>query len=160
MDLRLRPLRDDELPDFIERGKREYTRTLVDEAGLPPERAAAKTESDYASLFPAGARQPNQRISVLEDADSGETVGQLFWAERQPPDGGGPRCYLYDIEIDERFRGRGLGRRAMQLLEEEARTVGLPGIDLNVWGGNDVARSLYRSLGFIERGVFMSKELA
>jgi ribosomal protein S18 acetylase RimI-like enzyme len=160
MDIRLRPLRDDELPDFIERGKREYTRALVDEAGLSPERAAAKTESDYASLFPDGMRQPNQRISVLEDADSGETVGRLFWGERQPPDGGGPRCYLYDIEIDEGYRGRGLGRRAMQLLEQEARALGLPGIDLNVWGGNDVARSLYRSLGFLERGVFMSKELA
>jgi ribosomal protein S18 acetylase RimI-like enzyme len=159
MDLRLRPLRDDELPDFIERGKREYTRALVDEAGLPPGRAEAKTESDYASLFPDGAMQPNQHISVLVDADSGETVGRLFWGKRQPPDGVGPRCYLYDIEIDERFRGRGLGRRAMELLEDEARTVGLPGIDLNVWGGNEVARSLYRSLGFVERGVFMSKEL-
>jgi ribosomal protein S18 acetylase RimI-like enzyme len=158
MDLRLRPLRDDELPAFIEQGKREYTRALVDEAGLPLERAAAKTESDYASLFPDGSRQPHQRISVLEDADSGETIGRLFWAERQPPDGSGPRCYLYDIEIDERFRGRGLGRRAMQLLEQEAHSAGLPGIDLNVWGGNEVARSLYRSLGFAERAVFMSKD--
>ena len=46
----------------------------------------------------------------------------------------------------------------MQLLEQEAQSAGLPGIDLNVWGGNEVARSLYRSLGFAERAVFMSKD--
>jgi len=159
MDLRLRPLRDDELPAFIEHGKREYRRTLVDEAGLSSERAAVKTESDYASLFPDGSRQAHHRISVLEDADSGEAVGRLFWAERTPSDDDGPRCFLYDIEIDETFRGQGLGRRAMELLEQEAHIAGLPGIDLNVWGGNEVARSLYRSLGFAERAVFMSKEL-
>ena len=51
-------------------------------------------------------------------------------------------------------------RQAMELLEAEVRADGLPGIDLNVWGGNDLARSLYRSLGFEERAVFMSKELA
>ncbi len=159
MDIRLRPLRDDELPHFIEQGKREYEGSLVEEAGLAPERAATKTESDYAALFPDGTRQPNQRIYVLEDADSGDQVGRLFWAERQPPDSAEPRCYLYDIQIDERFRGRGAGREAMRLLEQEARSVGLPGIDLNVWGANEVARSLYRSLGFAERAVFMSKEL-
>jgi ribosomal protein S18 acetylase RimI-like enzyme len=159
MDIRLRPLRDDELPAFIEHGKREYERSLVEDAGLTPGDATTKTERDYAALFPEGARQSNQRIYALEDAESGEQVGRLFWAERVPPEGKAARCYLYDIEIDERFRGRGLGRRAMKLLEQEARSAGLPGIDLNVWGDNDVARSLYRSLGFGERAVFMSKEL-
>ena len=32
-------------------------------------------------------------------------------------------------------------------------------IALNVFGGNDVARSLYRSVGYAETAVFMSKEL-
>jgi ribosomal protein S18 acetylase RimI-like enzyme len=47
----------------------------------------------------------------------------------------------------------------MQLLEEEVRGAGLPGVDLNVWGRNDLARSLYRRLGYEERAVFMSKDL-
>jgi hypothetical protein len=47
----------------------------------------------------------------------------------------------------------------MQRLEDEVRKEELPGIDLNVWGGNAVARSLYTSLGYEERAVLMSKEL-
>ena len=52
------------------------------------------------------------------------------------------------------------GRRgAMELLEEDVRAHGLKRISLNVFGGNDVARGLYRSLGYAERAVFMSKTL-
>jgi ribosomal protein S18 acetylase RimI-like enzyme len=47
----------------------------------------------------------------------------------------------------------------MSLVEAEARRRGAPVVELNVWGGNTVARSLYRSLGYAERSVFMSKDL-
>jgi GNAT superfamily N-acetyltransferase len=53
----------------------------------------------------------------------------------------------------------GYGRAAMLALEGEAERRGLSGVDLNVWAGNDVARSLYRSLGYVERGIFMRKNL-
>ena len=66
---------------------------------------------------------------------------------------------LYELFVDEPFRGQDLGRRALELLDAEARAEDLPGIDLNVWGGNETARALYRSAGFHERAVFMSKEL-
>ena len=61
--------------------------------------------------------------------------------------------------IDPDLRGRGLGRRAMELVEREVRARGLERVELNVFGGNAVARSLYRSLGYAERAVIMSKEL-
>ena len=48
----------------------------------------------------------------------------------------------------------------MLLLEDEARSLGLTRISLNVFGGNEVARSLYRSLGYAEKAVAMSKELS
>jgi ribosomal protein S18 acetylase RimI-like enzyme len=47
----------------------------------------------------------------------------------------------------------------MELLEEEVRARGLRRIELNVFGGNEVARGLYRSLGYAERAVAMDKEL-
>jgi ribosomal protein S18 acetylase RimI-like enzyme len=111
------------------------------------------------SLFPDEEQQPHQRIFILEAANSGEAVGHVFWAPRQAPGTTTGRAYLYDLFVAERFRGRGLGRRALELVEGDARSEGPPGIDLNVWGGNDVARGLYRSAGYDERAVFMSKEL-
>jgi ribosomal protein S18 acetylase RimI-like enzyme len=47
----------------------------------------------------------------------------------------------------------------MLLAEEEARRRGLMRMALNVFGGNDVARNLYRSLGYVETSVQMAKNL-
>ena len=47
----------------------------------------------------------------------------------------------------------------MLALEEEVRALGFNRIALNVWGGNDVARRLYRSLAWAEDSVHMSKPL-
>jgi hypothetical protein len=47
----------------------------------------------------------------------------------------------------------------MLLLEEQVRALGLDQIALNVFGGNEVARSLYRSLDYAETAVWMRKRL-
>jgi ribosomal protein S18 acetylase RimI-like enzyme len=157
MTLRLRPLRDDEVPEFIEALRDGYVRALETDAGLSAAEAEEKAAADHAGLFPEGRPQADHHLYVVE-RETGEPVGHLFWAKRSAP-GSGSRAFLYDVYIDEPFRGRGFGRQAMELLEEEVRAAGLPGLDLNVWGGNDLARSLYRKLGFEERAIFMSKEL-
>jgi len=53
-----------------------------------------------------------------------------------------------DVEVDEAFRGRGYGRQAMLLAEQEAAAQGMTSVGLNVHGSNTVARSLYDSLGY------------
>jgi ribosomal protein S18 acetylase RimI-like enzyme len=57
---------------------------------------------------------------------------------------------VYDISIDPDQQGRGYGRAAMRLAEDEARARGMDRIELNVFGGNEVARGLYRSMGYVE----------
>jgi ribosomal protein S18 acetylase RimI-like enzyme len=47
----------------------------------------------------------------------------------------------------------------MLLAESEARRRGLHRVALNVFGGNEVARNLYRSLGYGENAILMSKNL-
>jgi ribosomal protein S18 acetylase RimI-like enzyme len=47
----------------------------------------------------------------------------------------------------------------MRLAEDEARGRGIDRIELNVFGGNDVARGLYRSLGYVETAAQMRKDL-
>jgi ribosomal protein S18 acetylase RimI-like enzyme len=45
----------------------------------------------------------------------------------------------------------------MEWAEHEARRRGLTHVALNVFGGNEPARGLYRSLGYAEDAVSMSK---
>lgn len=160
MDIRLRPLRDEEFSVFHELLLHEYARGLVDDAGMDRTAADEKATADLASLFPQTTAEPNHRIYFLEEEESGRTAGYVFWAERRPPGSQETRAYLYELFVDEAFRRKGLGLRALELLEADVRDRGLPGIDLNVWGGNAAARSLYRQAGFAERAVFMTKELA
>ena len=71
--------------------------------------------------------------------------------------------YDYDPEIPgwsmsrfmlgAQFQGRGLGRRAAEaFLSYFQKTVGAGAIHISVSLDNAVARALYRSLGFVERG--------
>jgi ribosomal protein S18 acetylase RimI-like enzyme len=148
--MRLRTLREDELPAVLERQRSDYRTQLVAWAGLSEEVADRKAAEDTASL-PKGVE-----LKALEDGD-GRRVGTMFFAERRYY--GEPRIFLYDLWVEPAERGRGHGRAAMAALEAEARSRGIPVVEFNVWGGNAVARSLYHSLGYEERSVFMGKNL-
>jgi GNAT superfamily N-acetyltransferase len=158
MSVRLRPLREDEWPAFVEDSKRQYAQDMVENAGFTPEEARAKAERDLPSLLTDGLATEGHFIFAIEDAATGESVGRLWFARRSSDRG--EVAYLYDLYVDERARGRGLGRAVMHALEEEARVRGLERISLNVFAGNSVARRLYASLGYDEFAVWMSKDLS
>jgi len=84
-------------------------------------------------------------------------VGAL-WIGPQT-DGPPGHWWVWTVEIDEPFRGRGLGRAAMELAEREARRRGATQIGLNVFGHNHIARSLYESLGYEISRLQMYKRL-
>lgn len=81
-------------------------------------------------------------------------VGELWVG---PFDDDPQRWWVWDVAIDEPYRGRGLGRAAMVLAERLAGEHGATSIGLNVFARNEVARGLYRSLGYEEASVQMRK---
>src|SRR5262249_22924796 len=135
-----------------------YIDDITERGGLPRPLAEAKAQRDFEQLWPDGRPAEGQAIYAVEDAETHERVGYLWVAERDSQ--GRQVLWIYDIQIDERFRGRGFGRAAMGLVEEQARERGLPRVELNVFGRNDVARALYRSLGYEESAIWMGKDLA
>jgi len=60
-------------------------------------------------------------------------------------------CYLSGIVVAPRFRRRGIARTLLGELEREAKTRGVPSIDLDVWLFNEEARQVFTRLGF--RGI-------
>lgn len=152
MSVFLRELRDDEFPAWLEAARRFYMSDLERHAELPRQEAEEKADRDYGMLFPDGKPTSGQHLLTIEDS-RGESIGRLFFAERSTG------IWLYEIEIEESVRGRGLGREAMLAFEQRARELGAEKVTLNVFGGNEVARSLYRSLGYAEESVHMRKRL-
>jgi ribosomal protein S18 acetylase RimI-like enzyme len=147
----LRPLREDEYAAWDAAHRAEYERGLVEHAGLTVDAARAKVEHDIPSVLPDGLATPDTWIWVVEAR--GRRVGTVFLGVRAG------RAFLFDITIDPEERGRGYGRAAMVALEDEVRALGHREVVLNVWGGNEVARGLYRSLGYGEQSVQMRKSL-
>ena len=158
MTVHIRPLRDDEYGDWRRLSAERYAEDMVENGGFAPVQAREKSEKDFALTLPDGLATPGQHVFAIEAPD-GEVVGHVWLGERETRDEGRV-AFVYEIRIDEEQRGKGYGRAAMLLLEDEARALGLDRIDLNVFGGNEVARGLYRSLGYEERAVMMGKKLA
>lgn len=151
MPLALRRVRDDELADWAQASYRFYVTDLVEHAGMSQAAAEAKARSDQADALAGKKPGAGHHLFFLEE--DGVVVGRLWFAEREFG------IWLYQIDIDDEQRGRGLGREAMRLFEDEARRLGATEIWLNVHGGNAVARSLYSSLGYGEASVHMTKKL-
>jgi ribosomal protein S18 acetylase RimI-like enzyme len=125
-------------------------------SGMEESAAAERARSEQAELVPLGIDTPGHLIVKVVDGD--EPVGWLWLALRSPR-GEPDTSWVYDIEVGESFRGRGYGRAAMKLAEEEARRHGLRRLGLNVFGHNPVASSLYSSLGYEVTAQYMAKLL-
>ena len=149
----MRPMRDEEFAAWLPLMRDRYAQDVVRDFGMSPDRATAKAVADIERLLPGGSLPAEHSVFVIE-AD-GEPVGDLWLAERD--DTSEPSLFVCDIDVDEPYRGRGYGKAGMVFAEDEARRRGLTRIALYVGGRNEVARNLYRSLGFEENAVAMSK---
>ncbi|MEO7980821.1 MAG: GNAT family N-acetyltransferase [Sporichthyaceae bacterium] len=96
--------------------------------------------------------------SILRVLDKdGADVG-LLWLGRSPSN---PRTgFVYDVIIEGQHRGRGLGRAAMLEAEKVLAGEGCTRVALNVFGWNEPAAGLYRSLGYGVDSMQMSKPVA
>ncbi len=145
-----RRLRADEFEAWAAEHIRGYAEGMIAFADMSREQSELEAARDVAAVLPQGVATEGTHLWVVED-EGGRSVGSVFLGVR----GGG--AWLFDITIDEAQRGRGLGRAAMLALEHEVRALGFDRLGLNVWGGNEIARSLYRSLSFGEISVEMKK---
>jgi ribosomal protein S18 acetylase RimI-like enzyme len=142
-----------DLTDWFARSNAEYIEERM-ASGDTLEEARANARASMERTFPGGVTSPKQRVGRLVLA--GEPIGELWIGQfGDDPE----RWWVWNVRIDEQFRGRGLGRGAMLLAEELARAGGAVTLGLNVFAHNIVARSLYSSLGYREAAIQMRKDL-
>ena len=145
MSLRLRPMTPEEYDDYARSAEEDYAQE-VHRSGLADLEAARTRAADtFAELLPDGLDSPRMHLwtAVVDD----EPVG-MGWIELRSGTGS-TSAYIFNVELKEAARGRGLGRQLMLALHEEARSLGATSVGLNVFGHNTVARSLYESLGYV-----------
>jgi ribosomal protein S18 acetylase RimI-like enzyme len=149
----LRPIGDEEFAGYRERAVPAYADELVRARGADRDAAIRSAEETFPADLAAVAAEGQWMFRVVH---AGVDVGWLWIA---PAPLGGDGLYVYDVEVDEPHRGRGLGRATMLAAEDFARRQGHDRIGLNVFGWNHRAESLYRSLGYEVMATQMRKTL-
>jgi ribosomal protein S18 acetylase RimI-like enzyme len=67
----------------------------------------------------------------------------------------GRDSFIDELYIEPQYRRQGIGRRAMQFVEERARELEVNAIHLEVDQGNDPAAELYRRAGYDDHARFL-----
>jgi ribosomal protein S18 acetylase RimI-like enzyme len=129
-----------------------YARERAEADGRPVVDTLPEAEAEMAELLPQGRLTPGHHVDHVLD---GDTIVGWLWVGPHP--NRRDAAWVYDIEIDQSVRGRGLGRATMLAAEGVAAAAGASELGLNVFGSNETAISLYRSLGYRVTSMRMSK---
>jgi ribosomal protein S18 acetylase RimI-like enzyme len=151
-DIRLVPKTDDETARWLPVAMSAYERARTD-AGDTPEQAAVARRASEEQFFPDGRLIDGHFLFTVK-AD-GEDAGWLWIGPSSDPD----TWWVWDIEVHDAFRRRGIGRETMLLAEDVARSQGAAAIRLNVFAYNDSAIRLYDGLGYATASMHMQKRL-
>jgi ribosomal protein S18 acetylase RimI-like enzyme len=105
-----------------------------------------------AERFRASVADPELRIYVAE-TEQGAAAGYVF--AETPVRAESPYrfpariLYVHHLGVGHAHRGRGVGKRLMAHLVEQAKRDGFERIELDVWSFNRSARAFYAAAGFL-----------
>jgi ribosomal protein S18 acetylase RimI-like enzyme len=141
---------------FLRRVVVEYAEANVSAGRWAEAESLERSRDEFDRLLPDGVATPAHYLFTARDEQLGE-VGVIWFHHRT--DGPEDVAFIYDLSIDEQYRGRGLGRQTMLALEPKVRELGISLIQLHVFGDNTVARSLYERIGYLPASIQMTKRL-
>ena len=89
-------------------------------------------------------------LPVFVDVEEGRLAGYIMCREQFT--GSATQfpirtLYVDDLCVDERFRGRGIGRKLFACAREYAKANGFYNVTLHVWEGNPGGMAFYRAMG-------------
>ncbi|GIF09554.1 GNAT family N-acetyltransferase [Actinoplanes siamensis] len=145
-DLTVREMTADEFGEWHEGVIRDFSEAQTAAGSGTLEENLRRTRESQAALLPRGAQTPGMLFFKGVRGD-GAVVGSM-WIALEHPRGYRGCAFLFEIAIDEPFRGEGYGRALLTAGENVVREHGLTALDLNVFGDNARAIGLYASAGY------------
>ena len=119
---------------------------LNDYASGPFGRGEPLSAEVRAALCPRLRHVPSRLIRLVLHGHA--VVGAVVCFQSFSTFAAQPRLNVHDLCVLQAHRGQGLGRALLLAVISAARGMGCSGVTLEVRADNEVAQSLYRSLGF------------
>jgi len=121
------------------------------QAGFSEEYAKENSAPDESNSVEFGKMNPGN--FVLEVVNEDLAIGNVWLVQKEN------EWWIYDIELDEEHRSKGLGRLALQAIEQYVKDQQGNKLNLSVFGFNKIAQNLYLSEGFEVTRIQMHKNL-
>jgi ribosomal protein S18 acetylase RimI-like enzyme len=151
----LKAMTEAEFPRWREIAIEQHAAQVSRATGKALQAAVDESRQVLAQVLPMGLASENMDLFVVTN-ESQREIGWL-WLGPSPRDAGAG--FVFDIIIESSHRGRGYGRATMLAAERFFLAQGRSRVGLDVAGGNEIARALYESIGYLPISTAMSKRL-
>lgn len=155
-DISLSPMTQDEFDDYLPPSIERYKNDKMRANNLTAEEANKIAHGDFERVLPDGLQSKNNFLFSLTNGE-GKKVGTIWYCIRGEKNN--QKAFIAEIFINESERGRGYGKAAMLAIEAHAKSQQLNNIELHVFGFNEAAIKLYRSLGYETTDLSMAKKV-
>lgn len=141
----LNKMTETEFNDFYNVLIRDYAQDNVKAGNWIEEESLEKSKKQVDNLIPDGIdTKGNYLFSIIE---KGSTIGVL-WVNIKENKLNQKHAFIYDIRINEKFRGKGFGKQTLQSMEDWLKSLNVKDVGLHVFSENTVAIKLYEKFGF------------
>lgn len=153
----LRSMRSNEFPAYCDYFVADYSKEIALNYGHSLAVAIDLAKQSVADSFPNGIDSNKHELLCIEITSETElkVIGYLWHSVVIDESS----TFIYDFYIDDKYRGNGYGKKALQQLELLLAGIGIKQIKLRVAYHNQRALRLYQAVGFTISGYNMSKTI-
>lgn len=116
--MKLIEMNQEEFDQWAPRSRNSYAQDKVRANGFTERESLEIAEKDFLRLLPDGLRSKDNFLFSMKN-DANINVGYIWFSIRGSADN--RKAFICDIIVEETYRGQGLGRKAMILVEEEVK---------------------------------------
>ncbi len=154
--IKLTPMTDEDYAAFMRKSLPEYAYDQMRAGNWTANEAVGRARAEFQQMLPQGPRTPNAYLrTILDETD--RKIGMLWFfvdANRSRK-----TAFLLDFFIFPEERHKGYEAQVFELFENEARSLGVERVELQIFTHKSDSVLLYRENGYQETSVFFAKDL-
>jgi RimJ/RimL family protein N-acetyltransferase len=154
--LHFEPMSDEDFAAFLRKSIPEYAYDQSRAKNWGANEAMGRAKAEFQQLLPQGLKTPNQHLNVIVN-DKAQKVGMIWYFVDQQRER--PTAFLIDFFFFSEERNKGYEKEAFALFEQEARSLGVQRVELQVFSHKTDEVARYQNNGYTQTSIFFAKDL-
>ncbi len=155
LNLKLIPKNETEKEQFLKETTTDYAEGLAKANDLNIEEAMEMSKRQIEQALKQKKETTQTKIVTIFDETINQAVGGIWFVINTEK----MTAYAYQIFVDEKHRGKGYGKAALNELHNFCKTQHIKKVGLSVFGWNTLAFELYKKMGYEIVQIVMKKDL-